>query len=302
MSKLKAIITLIRLPNLVFIFLTQILAYYFIIRPSVLFESNTATLDTVYILLLCLSTVLIAAAGYIINDYFDIGIDAINKPHKVTIEKIFKRRTIIIWHITLNVIALLIVAYVAFHFLQLRLIAVQLLSILLLVFYSTTFKRKLVIGNLTIAFLTSLTLLTIALYEPRFELFNTDFLHSKLLWMYIIFSFIITFIREVIKDIEDVKGDTAQNCETIPLVWGITNAKRIVYFFIGLLVLLLIITNIYFFSINKILIIYLSATVLIPAVFIYIKISRAMNSAEFHNISTYIKLVTLFGIISMVLI
>lgn len=302
MSKLKAIITLIRLPNLVFIFLTQILAYYFIIHSSVLFENSHATLSTVYVLLLCFSTVLIAAAGYIINDYFDIGIDAINKPHKVTIEKIFKRRTIIIWHITLNVIALLIAAYITFYFLQLRLIAIQLLSILLLIFYSTTFKRKLVIGNLTIAFLTSLTLLTIALYEPRFELFNTDFLHSKLLWMYIIFSFIITFIREVIKDIEDVKGDTAQNCETIPLVWGITNAKRIVYFFIGLLVLLLIITNIYFFSINKILVIYLSVSVLVPVIFIYVKISRALNSAEFHNISTYIKLVTLFGIISMVLI
>ncbi|MBK7041315.1 MAG: hypothetical protein IPH46_12825 [Bacteroidetes bacterium] len=87
-------------------------------------------------------------------------------------------------------------------------------------FYSTTFKRKLIVGNFSIAILTSLTLVTIAMYEPQFELFNIHFQHTKLLWVYIFFSFIITFIREIVKDIEDVKGDTAQHCETIPLVWG----------------------------------------------------------------------------------
>lgn len=302
MIHLKAIVTLVRLPNLVFIFLTQLLAYYFIILPAVLVENHASTLSHNYVLLLCISTVLIAAAGYIINDYFDIGIDAINKPGKVTIEKIFKRRTIIIWHILLNIIALLIVAYIAYYFMLLRFVAIQILCILLLVFYSTTFKRKLIIGNVTIAVLTALTLITMAVFEPKFELFNYHFQHTKLLWMYVIFSFLITLIREIIKDVEDVKGDTAQNCQTIPLVWGIGIAKKITYFFIFLLTILLMITNIYFFSFNKLLVIFLSITVLLPLLFTLRKTIDAANSGDFHKISTNLKLITLFGILSMLLI
>ncbi len=302
MSKIKAAFTLIRFPNLVFIFLTQVLARFFIIDPAIKDRGMIAVLDTPHFYLLCLSTVLIAAAGYIINDYFDIGIDAINKPHKVTIEKIFKRRTIIIWHISLNIAAMLIVIGLTLSLLQLRLVLIQLVSILLLIFYSTTFKRKLIIGNLCIGVLTGLTLLTVAFYEPAFELFNTDFLHSKLLWMYVLFSFIITFIREVVKDIEDVKGDTAQNCETIPLVWGIDNAKKIVYVFIGLLLTLLLITAYYFFSFNKVLVIYLFAAVFVPVIFTLYKTRQASHSADFNRISTYVKIVTLLGILSITLI
>ncbi|MCC7030752.1 MAG: geranylgeranylglycerol-phosphate geranylgeranyltransferase [Chitinophagaceae bacterium] len=302
MSKIKAAFTLIRFPNLVFILLTQVLARFFIIDPAIKERGLSAVLDTPHFYLLCLSTVLIAAAGYIINDYFDIGIDAINKPHKVTIEKIFKRRTIIIWHISLNLAAMLIVIGLTLSLLQLRLVAIQLVSILLLIFYSTTFKRKLIIGNLCIGVLTGLTLLTVAFYEPAFELFNTDFLHSKLLWMYVLFSFIITFIREVVKDIEDVKGDTAQNCETIPLVWGIDNAKKIVYVFMILLLMLLLITTYYFFSFNKVLVIYLFAAVFVPVIFTLYKTRQASHSADFNRISTYVKIVTLLGILSITLI
>ena len=302
MNKFKAVITLIRLPNLVFILLTQLLTYYAIILPAVLSAKHVATLSTFYVALLCLSTVLIAAAGYIINDYFDIGIDAINKPEKVTIEKVFKRRTIIIWHITLNVVAIMIAAFIAFYYVQLRLLTIQLICILLLIFYSTTFKRKLIVGNFSIAILTSLTLVTMAIYEPQFELFNIHFQHTKLLWVYIFFSFIITFIREIVKDIEDVKGDTAQHCETIPLVWGIATAKHFTYLFIAFLMLLLIITGWYFMSFNLVLVFFLGLTVFIPIVYVSVKISKALTSHEFHAISTYIKIITLFGILSMLLI
>ena len=302
MNTSKAIITLIRLPNLVFILLTQMLAYYFIIKPAVVTSGKVPTLPPMYVLLLCVSTVLIATAGYMINDYFDIGIDAINKPGRVTIEKIFKRRTIIFWHVLLNIIGLVLASYIAFQFLLLRFALIQLLCIVLLVFYSTTFKRKLIIGNFIISILSALTLGTMAFYEPNFELFNIHFHHSKLLWMYVCFSFLITFIREIIKDIEDVKGDTVQNCQTIPLVWGILTAKKITYFFILLLAVLLLVMNIHFFSFNKTLVFFLSVSVLPFIIFISGKIFRATNSIEFHQISTYIKVVTLFGILSMILI
>ncbi len=302
MNTTKAIFTLIRLPNLVFIFLTQLLSHYFIIQPAVISEGRIPTLSHFYVFLLSFSTVLIATAGYMINDYFDIGIDAINKPGRVTIEKIFKRRAIIFWHVFLNILGLALASYIAFRFLLLRYALLQLICILLLVFYSTTFKRKLIIGNFVISLLSSMTLITMAAYEPNFELLNIDFNHCKLLWMYIFFSFLITFIREIIKDIEDVKGDTAQNCQTIPLVWGITTAKKFSYFFIFLLAVLLLITDIHFFEFNKVLFFFLSLCVLLFIFFISKKIHQATNSIEFHQISTYIKIVTLFGILSMILI
>lgn len=302
MQIIKAIVTIIRLPNLVFIFLTQLFAYYFIILPALHSTSQQATFNDFYIVLLSLSTVLIAAAGYIINDYFDIGIDAINKPNKVTIEKIFKRRTIIIWHIVFNIIGIAIAAYIAFYFVQLRYIIIQIISILLLLFYSTTFKRKLIIGNVTIACLTSLTLLTMAFYEPNFRLFDLQFAHSKLLWMYVLFAFLITLIREIIKDIEDVKGDTAQHCETIPLVLGIQTAKNICYVLIIFLEILIVVISIYFFQFNLFLVMFLAVFVSLPLILVSQKIVIAANSIDFHKISTYIKLVTLFGILSMVFI
>ena len=302
MQIIKAIVTIIRLPNLVFIFLTQLFAYYFIILPALHSTSQHATFNDFYVVLLSLSTVLIAAAGYIINDYFDIGIDAINKPNKVTIEKIFKRRTIIIWHIAFNIIAIATAAYIAFYFVQLRYIIIQIISILLLLFYSTTFKRKLIIGNVTIAFLTSLTLLTMAFYEPNFRLFDLKFAHSKILWMYVLFAFLITLIREIIKDIEDVKGDTAQHCETIPLVLGIQTAKNICFVLIVLLEILIVVTSIYFFQFNLFLVVFLAVVVFLPLIFVFQKIVVAANSIDFHKISTYIKLVTLFGILSMIFI
>lgn len=298
MNKLKAIVTLIRLPNLLFILLTQILVHTCIILPVI----ASPTLNTTFWSLFAISTVLIATAGYIINDYFDIGIDAVNKPNKVTIEKVFKRRSIILWHIILNLVALILCGYIAFHFIKLRFVGLQLFSVFLLLFYSTTFKRKLIIGNVSIAILTSFTLITTTLYEPKFQVWNYNQPRAKLLWVYIIFAFIITLIREIIKDIEDIKGDSVLDCSTIPLVWGIDKAKQIVYGLHMVMFLFLAIVGVYFFDDNKILMSYLFLTVFIPLIWSLKKTRDAKTSLDFHNLSSAVKWITLMGILSMLLI
>lgn len=297
-QKLNAIIQLIRLPNLIFIGLTQCLTYFFIIQKQV--TPQQASMPWQHYVWLIFSTVLIAAAGYIINDYFDIGIDAINKPERVTIETIFKRRTIIIWHIMLNLVAILITGYLALHYFKLRFISVQLISIFLLVIYSTTFKRKLIIGNFTIACLTALTLISMAIYEPKFDLLNTDITAMKLFWLYTLFAFIITFIREIIKDTEDIKGDTLLQCKTIPLVWGINVAKQIVYTFIGILLIVELYTFYCFFQVNNKLILILFLGTFLPMVLLIPKLKNANSSAHFHQLSQYIKWITLIGILSII--
>lgn len=302
MQKLKAILTLIRFPNLVFIFLTQFLAYIFIIRPAISIYSTPPTLNFQLATLLYFSTVLIAAAGYIINDYFDMGIDMVNKPQKITIEKDFSRRRIIIWHIVLNILGLMIAGFIAYHFAKLRFVSVQILCIFLLLVYSTTFKRKLISGNLIIAVLTSLTLYTTALYEPQFHLYDLNNFHSVSLWIYILFAFCITFIREIIKDIEDVKGDMVQQCETIPLVFGIDTAKKIVYSIIFILIGIVALSSIYLLHDKILLISILIFCIALPLLVVIYFIQKANTSKQFHKISTYIKIITLIGILSMVAI
>ncbi len=302
MQKLKAILTLIRLPNLVFIFLTQLLAYYFLIKPCLNQQQVHSSLANPYLFILTFSTVLIAAAGYIINDYFDIGIDAINKPERVTIEKIFKRRTIIIWHIVLNILAVSMAAYVAYYVIQLRYVGLQLLSIFLLLVYSTTFKRKLITGNFIISILTALTLLSIAAYEPSFPLFNLKIYYVKMYWVYILFAFLITFCREVVKDIEDIKGDDVQHCKTIPIVWGIQTAKNFVFALIGILLLLLIIMSVRYYDADLILVMYWLVLLIFPLLFICYKLRLATNAVHFHQLSSLIKWITLAGILSMIFI
>lgn len=302
MQQLKAIFTLIRFPNLLFILITQWLVYTQIISPSVLSEYTSTTFGKSELVLFVLSTVLIAAAGYIINDYFDIGIDVINKPQRVTIEKIFKRRTIIIAHVLLNLVAICMAGYLAFTFLKLRLIGLQLLSILLLYVYSTTFKRRLIIGNLMIAFLNALTLVSLAFYEPKFNLFSVNQLGMQLFWVYVLFAFLITWIREIVKDIEDLKGDTSQNCRTIPLVFGITKAKQIICFFLVVLMILLLFTFFNLFFTHKALVFFLLSFVFIPLIYIFYLVCIATNSRHFHWISQYIKYCTFLGILSLLLI
>src|SRR5450432_3077132 len=108
MKLLGAFFRLIRWPNLVFITLTQFLFYFTIIIPGFKSSDFINTLRPSYFYLLSLSCILIAAAGYIINDYFDLNIDRVNKPEKLVVEKLIKRRWAIVWHWVLSGLGILL--------------------------------------------------------------------------------------------------------------------------------------------------------------------------------------------------
>jgi 4-hydroxybenzoate polyprenyltransferase len=298
---LQALLTIIRFPNLVFIALTQIMVYGFIVRPAVERTGALLHLNTIPFLILMFSTLIIAAAGYMINDYFDIGIDAINKPHKVTIEKIFKRRSIIIAHVLLNILAIGMAIWAALQCGSIRFIWIQFLSIFLLTIYSSTFKRKLIIGNLMIATLTALTVLSVGIYEPGFRTYMPGKYHVKLLWVYTSFAFIITWIREIVKDIEDVKGDSSLNCRTVPLVWGINSAKTFIHVLLFIL-MILILAVVWNFRTHTLLVIHFTALVFFPLGAVVFQLKSANTAIQFHKTSSIIKWITLTGIISMIFI
>ncbi|MEI8278951.1 MAG: geranylgeranylglycerol-phosphate geranylgeranyltransferase [Bacteroidota bacterium] len=229
---------LIRWKNLLIIFITQLFAWCCVILPIQGYIPMPLLLNNKHFLYISISTVLIAAAGYIINDYFDIKIDAINRPENVILEQKIPRRIAIMLHTIFNVTGLGLAAIIAKQAGHYEWLAMQMGCTLLLWLYSTRFKRQFVIGNVVVAFLTSFTIITLMLYEPamHYYFWRSHFLLSKsnglipnpvwVLGVYAYFAFMLTWIREIVKDMEDLKGDAEQGCVTMPIKWGLLRTSR----------------------------------------------------------------------------
>ena len=187
--------------------------------------------------LLVFSTLLIAGAGYIINDYFDIRIDRINKPEKVIVGKYIKKRVPMLTHTFMNLIAVLIGLYLSFKYHSVLPVAFHIVTTTLLWWYSVQLKKKFLSGNLVIAILSGMVPLLVGWLEiPALE---EDLGMQKFPPHIIVYSWFLilgfsllaastTLIREIIKDMADIKGDESQKCKTMPIVLGIEKTKYIV--------------------------------------------------------------------------
>jgi 4-hydroxybenzoate polyprenyltransferase len=271
---------LIRWPNLLIIILTQYISALCLVKHS---YPVFSVIPDPFLFLLCLSTVLTAAAGYVINDYYDIKIDYLNKPERVIIGKEFKRREAIIVHLIISLAGIIIGFIVGW------IIGVTvLLSAFLLWIYSNKLKRMPFLGNLTIGILTAASLIIVNFYYKE---------NSSLVIAYSFFAFFITLIREILKDIEDLKGDQTFGCKTIPILWGIRKTKMLILLlvlifviFFTVFILPLDITSLYFYLL-------MIALVLI---FFIRKLVLADTRVEFKELSRLAKLLMILGILSMV--
>jgi len=306
-----AFFRLIRWPNLVFIFLTQCLFYYLILLPGFIGRPGQYQnlLSPVLFYLLTLSSVLIAAAGYIINDYFDLNIDRVNKPDKLVVEKIIKRRWTIIWHWILSSIGVLLGAYVSWKLRNPVVGLGNLGCVVLLWFYSTTFKRKLLIGNVIISLLTAWVILVLFVCEFRVtgsadvELRNILSRLFKYAIVYGGFAFIISLVREAVKDIEDMEGDTRYGCRTMPIVWGVNVSKVFAGTWLVVLIGALIVIQFYVLqSWQWLAVVYCFLLLDLPLLWTLRKLYEAQTKADYHLLSSVIKAMMLVGILSMVFI
>jgi 4-hydroxybenzoate polyprenyltransferase len=306
-----AFFRLIRWPNLLFIALTQYLFYFCILIPS--FYQGHPVLENILkphdFVLLSISSVLIAAAGYIINDYFDLNIDRINKPGKVVVEKIIKRRWAIIWHLALSGLGIIIGFYLSWKLRNIFIGPSNTVCVLILLFYSTTFKKKLLIGNVLISLLTAWVIGVLYLCEFRLHRFVNPEFHGalsrvyKFTVVYASFAFIISLVREVIKDMEDMEGDSRYGRRTIPLVWGLNAAKFFCATWLSILVAALIFIQFYVLQYKWWLtIIFTCFLVIYPILRVLKKLSRATEPAQFYQLSQLIKSIMMMGILSMILL
>jgi 4-hydroxybenzoate polyprenyltransferase len=304
MRLVAAFLRMIRLYNLAFIALTQVLFQFCIYYP--LYRGNIPASDLRSFILLVFASMFIAAAGYVINDYFDMNIDEVNKPQKMIVGKVINRRWAIAWHFILSFtgIILTMLAVPIFH--KWYLIFANVFCVILLWFYSTTFKRKLLIGNIGISLLTAWTILLIffskfSVAEALLPYHESQPKFFRFAFLYAGFAFMISLIREAVKDIEDMPGDERYGCRTMPIVWGINTAKVYTAVWLIILVVTLVVVQVYVLQFRWWwAVIYCTLFIIAPLLNFFLKLMNAKTTVHYHRLSNQSKLIMLTGILSMV--
>ena len=316
MSRVIAFLKLIRFKNLIIVALTQLVIKFSLINP---FLEDFILSDTQFCLLV-LATVLITASGYIINDIYDVATDKINKKESRIIEKLIKSRNAIFWYIFFNLIGVLIGCYIAYIVEKPAFGLIFFYCIFSLWAYSKRMKSAFLLGNLQVSFLTALSIFNVALFDMIPNGINKSHGELKILKIilfYAAFAFITTFIREIIKDLEDIEGDKDINAKTLAITYGIQKTK-----WIALAFTILTFFGIFYFQyfqysyissefkydgqavslypwgVNHIAIIY---TIFIQCLFILLclNIYNAKHKKDFYLISQLCKFIMIIGVLSI---
>jgi len=294
-------------PNLFFIVLTQIL-FHVSVLDKILFPIGLRpVIDGWNFLLLSVSSVLIAAAGYIINDYFDINIDQVNKPKSNVVDTVVARRWAMAWHFMLSGMGLLLSAYISWRTGLWYILLGNFGCVVLLFGYSVSLKRKLLFGNIVISLLIAWVILIICFAEIKLASQVTPTIaeaSNKIIRigiLYAAFAFISSLIREAIKDIEDMQGDEKYGCRTMPIAWGVNATKVYVAVWLVVILALLVILQIYVFRFGWwAAMAYSIVFIVLPFVLIFLRFFKAKTQKDYHQLSNWTKLVMLSGILSMI--
>ncbi len=300
--KLSSFLQLVRWKNLVMIALIQIL-FKFIYFP--IFSVDTA-LSIFNFSVLVFTTLIIAAAGYIINDIYDIQADIINKPTKVLVSReITKKQAHFLYNI-FNAIGLLSGLYVAYTIDKLSFVAIFVITILLLKVYNSDFKKRPFIGNIVVSLLVSLSILIVGVFDIIPMVTETNAVNQyyafRVLIDYAAFAFMLMLLREMVKDAEDVNGDKHMKMKTIPIILGRKRANHII--FIVSFIPLVLITFYSFNSFSNVpfVLAYMLIVVLIPLLYFMTKILYAKTKRDYIKASKLLKIIMLLGMLSIVFI
>jgi 4-hydroxybenzoate polyprenyltransferase len=271
---LVSFLRLTRAWNLFIIALTQYFTAAMLIGPQTIFDWK--------LFVLTVSTIAIAAGGYVINDYYDIKIDLVNKPERVVIGQGITRRYAILLHSVLSITGILLGFLLSW-----RVAAINFSCVFLLWWYSNDLKRHPFIGNVVVALMTGIAVMMVD------AIFKTG---NLLIVIYSAFAFFMTLIREIIKDMEDLKGDHTFGCRTLPIVWGFRKTKFLIYGILAFFSLIVLLLNYYFTKLPG----YYFLIFLFPLlVVLLIRLIRADTKKDFSWLSSFCKIIMILGILSL---
>ncbi len=295
------LLNLIRFKNLLMIAFVQIIGKYVLFDAFGVFTA----LNTMQFSALVLATVCIAGAGYTINNLQDLQTDLINKPEKVVVKKHISENTAYNVYFALTIIGALLGLYVSNAIGKNAFFAIFVLSAGLLYMYSNTFKPMTLVGNIIVSLLVAFSILIVGVFDlsPVITEQNKSFQLNmfSVLADYAIFAFIINFIREIVKDIEDTNGDYKLGMKTLPIVLGQSRTAKICFALcVVAIMLVMYYISTYFYRLTFV-ILYMLALVVAPLIYCAIKLFSAKQKAEFSQISMVLKVVMFTGICSMFL-
>lgn len=296
--KLAAFLRFIRWKNLLLLIYLQILLRFFLFSA---FELNTNLSGFQYIILL-LSFLLIMAAGYMINDIFDLKSDLINKPKKVIVGNQFSAEIAQQMYLTTNTLGIILGILLSLSVQKPSYSFIFMGASLLLYFYSKILKSKPLIGNIAVSFLVAISVIVLSLFDLNFAIQN----EAQPLVIYVTlllssFAFFINLVREIVKDIEDINGDYNLKMNTLPILFGVARTKKIAAFLCLFPLGLLLFIVVKYASTYKYTMLYLLLFTLVPLLYVAIKLLSAKKKKDFKKLSMFLKLIMFFGINALLL-
>ena len=302
---MQAFFKLIRWKNLLMIALVQYLIKYALLLPFQESHGVYVALNDFYFALLVFATLCIAAGGYVINDIYDLATDRINKPEKIIINRDISEQNGFSIFIILNIIGVGLGFYLSNYVGTSALFVFFFASSALLYIYATALKQMAVVGNVVVSLVVALSILVVGVFElfPVMAPGNrrVQIVFFNVIRDYSIFAFMISLIREIVKDIEDIDGDYKAGMQTLPIIIGRDRTNQTA-FFLTLITLGAVIYYIIVYFFKQLWITgYFLILVVAPLIYICIKLFNAEQKSHFKHISLLLKLVMLTGILSMLL-
>lgn len=269
--------------NLALIVIAQYITAIFIMAPPS--QSLSQILLDRSLFALILATVGAIASGYIINNFYDSEKDSINRPHKSTLEQYVSQNTKLIFYFIINFIVVVIASYVSF-----RSVLFFSIYIFAIWFYSHKIKKMPIIGNLVSAILTITPFFAIFLYYKNY---------SGLIFIFGFYLFLILSMRELVKDLENLKGDFSLEYKTIPVVYG----EKIAKIMIVVLVTVNILVTGYLvksYDLGRMDYFFYGSVSLLCIVTILVFLAK--NQRQYVHIHNLLKLLILLGVFSIILL
>ena len=304
-----AFFKLIRWPNLLMIAFTQILLQYLVISHVFQLIQMESPLNHLQFFVLLLSTVFMAAFGYVYNDIQDIEIDVINKKSKQIVGTRISQKWASRLAYLFLALALIPAFYLALSMDMWQLFLIHISIALGLWYYSVEWKKRVIIGNLVISIFTALSIYIVWIYHlavlrthPVLIVDSRkviDFINILVLSLSV-FAFLISLIRELIKDVEDKRGDSQNGLKTFAVLYGVQKTKVLVCVLSLLMMVFIGVAAYYSYQYNWIkLSVYFLIAVGIPMLYFIINLNKSKQKEDFENLSTLAKIIMLAGILSM---
>lgn len=293
-----SILHLIRYKNLLMVFLSMFLTKYFLIESFI----STPLLSDIDFIILTISILLITMGGYLINDIYDIESDKINKPDKVYITTIISIKNGQFFYFLTSITGLILGLYLSVNKNLNHLSGYFIVTVIILFVYTKILKKLPLIGNVIVALLVSLPIFLVYEFDHSMisikDIFDNLFL-SIIIFFYLLFAFLTTLIREIIKDLQDIKGDNKLKLKTLPIMIGKKRTINFLIFLSFLLQLLLLLVLIDSFKNDQYLILFFLITLSLLVAYLIYKLRVPFKNNQYQLLSSLMKIIMLVGVLSM---